>query len=88
MADEEKPGDEVVLGKKFAGEQFSTVRSAKDVEEAQALLAQYADEHAVPLSIYFQNRRITDPVKQSMMKAYTKVQKATMDAFDKIFATF
>ena len=85
---EEKPGDAVVLGKKFAGEQFSTVKSVKDIEEAQALAVQHDDEHAVPLSIYFQNRRITDPVKQSMMKAYTKVQKATMDAFDSIFASF
>jgi hypothetical protein len=80
--------DEPVLGKKWAGEKFPTVKSAADVVASQELQKEYVHENAVPLSVYFTKRRINDPVKQAMMFAFTKVRKATIEAFDEIFETF
>lgn len=78
----------IALGKKWSGEKFSTVRSTEDVVADRELQKQYDAPTAIPLSVYFAKRRITDPVKQSMMEAFTKVRKATEDAFDAIFETF
>lgn len=78
----------LVIGKKWAGEKFSTVVSLAEVEAVRELNKKYEHENAVPLSVYFQIRRISDPVTQSMMSVYTKVQKATLVAFDEIFSTF
>lgn len=82
-----KPGDPVVLGKKFVGERFPTIARAPDNDDAE-LLSQFDEPEAIPLSVYFMNRRITDPVKQAMMTAFTLVHRATVAAFDKIFETF
>lgn len=85
----EKPGDEVILGKKFPGEKFSTVRDAKEAAELAAedqLRAQHPQ--AMPLSVYFSHKRIHDPMVQSMMEAYTKVRTATLETFDSIFKAF
>ena len=89
MTDEkDKPGSEVVLGKKFAGEKFATVKSADDEAAKQEEAAQFDVEGAVPIETYFMNKRITDPVWISMMRSYTHVRRATMAAFDKIFEKF
>lgn len=85
---EKKHTEDVVLGKKFAGEKFSTVKSADDIAAERKLQEDYAHENAVPLSVYFSNRRITDLTQQRMMESFTKVRKATMEAFDEIFAKF
>jgi len=88
VATKKQDTEEVILGKKFAGEKFPTVKSAEDVAAERELQKQFEHENAVPLSVYFTIRRITDPVKQAMMEAYTKVRKATLEAFDEIFETF
>lgn len=85
----EKPGDEVILGKKFPGERFSTVRSAKETAEQIALQKEFGDHpEAMPLTVYFSHRRIHDSTMQAMMTAYTKVRKATLATFDAIFKDF
>lgn len=86
---EEKPGDAVILGKKFAGETFCTIKSMDHVREEMALHAKHGTHpEAMPLSVYFANKRITDPVTQAMMTAHTKVRQATVAVFDAIFANF
>lgn len=89
MAKGNRQTEEVVLGKKFAGEKFSTVRSVADVEEVEKLNAKYASEpNALPLSVYMANRGHIDPVLVAMMKAHTKVHTASTESFDKIFHSF
>ncbi len=88
MADSTRNVNEVILGKKFQSEKFSTIRSAADVEEDQKLQEKYKHEHAQPLHVYFQIRGHTDHTLQAMMSAYTKVRSATLEAFDDIFHSF
>lgn len=85
----DKPGSEIILGKKYPGEQFSTVKSAAQVVEEQEVQKPFEHENAVPIEVYFKHRRIdSDPVRHAAMLAFTKVRKATMEAFDSIFAKF
>jgi DnaJ-class molecular chaperone len=84
----EKPGDEVILGKKFAGEKFSTVRSAANVLADHELQKSYDHPNAVPIEVYFVKHRVNDPVQRAMMLASTKIRKATIEAFDDIFHSF
>ena len=84
----DKP-DQIVLGKKFPGEKFSTIVSVDAIAEQQAADAPYVDaENTMLLDVYLANHRINDPVRIAMMKAFTKVRKATVEAFDEIFSTF
>ncbi len=78
----------VRLGKKFKGEKFVTIKTAEMLEEAEVLRKRYADPHAVTLTAYFVHKRIRNPVQQASMSAYTKVRRATVKAFDEIFAKF
>lgn len=81
--------EEVILGKKFPGEKFSTVRSTEDVIADHELQSQYANEsNAIPLSVYFVIRGHSDPVLQRMLESHTKVRTATKEAFDKLFHSF
>jgi len=92
MADSKLPGtrqtEEVILGKKFQGETFVTVKSAAQVEEVAKLHETYAHEHAVPIEAYFSIRGHNEPHMRSMLLAYTQVRKATVEAFDDIFHLF
>lgn len=88
MASKKQDTEDVVLGKKFPGEKFSTVRSAEEIAATNEENKKYDVENAVPIDAYFMKRRITDPVKKAMMEAYTKVRKATVEAFDEIFDKF
>lgn len=81
--------EEVILGKKFAGEKFSTVRSAADVIADHELQAKFRNEpNAVPITVYFTIRGHVDPTLQRMLMAHIKVKTATLEAFDKLFHSF
>lgn len=84
---EEKPGDEVVLGKKWSGEKFPTIASVA-THDARVKDKLNTDENAVTLDTYFSNKRIIDPTRRAMMAAFTKTRKATVAAFDEIFSSF
>jgi hypothetical protein len=87
--DKPKTGSvEVIRGKKFAGERFSTIGSAEEIAANRELQKQYDHANAIPLSVYLVNKRITDPVQTKMMEAHTKVRKATTEAFDGIFKSY
>ena len=89
MADEStRQHEEVILGKKFAGEKFSTVRSTEDVVAEQKIQDEHAHPNAVPLSVYCMIRGHHDKVLVAMLEAHTKVRTATLEAFDKIFKSF
>ena len=93
MADDEKSpvkmgAEPVILGKKWAGEKFSTVRSAEAVAAIHKLQAEYDVEGAVPIEAWFNARNQREPTMIAAMLAYTSIRKATHDAFDEIFATF
>jgi hypothetical protein len=85
---QEKPGDEVKLGKKYAGEKFSTVVSAAQLTETRAEQAKHEGPNAITIEMYFSIMRITDPVKQSMMRACTSLTRASKEAFDDVFRSF
>lgn len=87
-ASEDAPTPPARLGKKFQGEKFVTVKTAAMVEADTKLQQKYADPHAVTLTAYFVHKRIRNPVQQAGMAAYTKVRRATVKAFDDIFAKF
>jgi len=85
----DQPGDEVKLGKKFAGEKFATIKSMADIEEEIGLRQLYGEHpEAMSIEAYFSHRRIHDPIHQSMRLAFTKVRIATVFVFDDIFSTF
>lgn len=78
----------VVLGKKWAGEKFSTVVSVEELAETHKLQAFYDTENAVPIEAWFIARGHRDHTMQASMRAYTKIRKATHEAFDDIFDKF
>lgn len=83
---DEKPGDAVQLGKKFAGEKFPTVRA---VDQTEAQLQTYANaDDAIPIEAYFASVRVTDDVRKAMMLVHTKIRKAPRSVFDTVFETF
>lgn len=87
--EEKTIGTEPVLhGKKWSTEKFSTVRSAETIAKLKEEQAKYEDPNAIPLSVYFANRRVNDLVQRSMMEAFTPIRKATQEAFDEIFKNF
>ena len=75
-------------GKKWAGQKHVTTRTAADVVDERSLQAKYAHPNAVTLDGYFTRKGVRDPVKRAAMMAYTKVRRATVAAFDEIFAKF
>lgn len=88
MSNDTRQSEEVILGKKFPGEKFATVRSAETVAAEQLLEASHAHENAIPLTVYFSIRGHHDPVLQRMLFEFTSIRTATKDAFDTIFAKF
>jgi len=88
MPSDTRQSEEVILGKKFPGEKFATIRSTEDIAVAQKLEAEHAHENAIPLTVYFNIRGHHDPVLQQMMLVYTPLRTATKEAFDKVFADF
>jgi hypothetical protein len=76
------------LGKKFRGEKFVTIKTAEMAAADAKLQKKYADPHAVTLIAYFVHKQIRNPVQQAGMTAYTRVRRATVQAFDEIFAKF
>lgn len=80
--------DPLVLGKKSRTEQFSTVKTAEQVQEEQDINKEHDAPDAVTLEAYFSLKGIRNPTKRAMMVAYTKVKRATVAAFDEIFSTF
>lgn len=86
--DEDAPTPSVRLGKKFKGEKFVTVTTSEMVEADTKLQQQYAAPNAVTLTAYFVHKQIRNPVQQASMAAYTRVRRATVQAFDEIFAKF
>ena len=84
----ELPGLPPLGSKTYKGQRSVQVATAETVAANMKLQAAYEDVHAVPLSTYFALRGIKDPVFQGAMMTYTKVRRATLTAFDQIFATF
>lgn len=84
----EKKSEAPAVGRKWKGEPFPAVKTVEQVQEENALRAQYADDNAMSIEAYFVHKRIRNPVMQAAMAAYTKVRKATVAAFDEIFSTF
>ncbi len=76
------------LGKKFKGQKFVTIKTSEMVEAETKLNQKYAGPNAVTLTAYFVHRSIRNPVQQASMAAYTKVKRATVQDFDKIFEKF
>lgn len=81
--------DQPKIGKKYPGDRFPTSQSPEDViadRKAQEPFASMPD--AVSLDAYFSIVGITNPVAQAGMRAYTKVRKAPVSEFKKIFETY
>lgn len=76
--------------KEWKGQVFMPTQTASDVKEQLDLQKQYNKPGAVPLEVYFSQRRIRG-VKADMMRAYNKagkIQRATMEDWDALFKSF
>jgi len=79
------PATRPVVGRQFPGQQHYAVTLPEEEAARVELQKQYDDPNAVPLNVYFSVKQIRNPVMQASMRAYTKVERATVDAWDEIF---
>lgn len=75
-------------GKTWKGQKFPPSRTVEDVQEQSEAQKLYDKEGAVSLAVYFSTKGIRNPVSQAGMRAYTNIQRATVEDWDAIFATF
>lgn len=84
MSEDSKP----VLGKQWRGQSTVPVRTAEDLAADQLVQKEYAKPDAISLDTYLSMRGVRDPAFLAGMKAYTVVRHATVEDWQKIFATY
>ncbi len=85
MDDKSNPG---ATGKTWKGQKFPPSRTVEDVQEQAEAQKPYDKEGAISLVVYFATKGIRNPVSQAGMRAFTNIQRATVEDWDAIFATF
>lgn len=76
------------MAKRWKGDQFSPKTTVEEIQEVQRLNKEYADENAILLETYCSIKGIRDIPTMEGMRAFTKITKATREAWDQIFKTF
>lgn len=80
--------DKPATGKTYKGQSNYPVKTEADVAAEAAAQAPYNKEGAVSFKTYCAMKGIADPVMQAGMRAYTLVQRATVQDWDAIFKTY
>jgi hypothetical protein len=75
-------------GKTFKGQTFPPVRTVESVQEAADAQKPFDKPGAVALAVYFAQKGIRNPVSQAGMRAFTSIQRATVEDWDAIFKSF
>jgi hypothetical protein len=75
-------------GKTFKGQTFPPVRTVESVQAASDAQKPFDKPGAVSLAVYFAQSGIRNPVMQAGMRAFTSIQRATVEDWDAIFKSF
>jgi len=76
------------LGKSYKGQKFAPVRTEESISAGAEAQKVYDKPSAMSLDVYFVTKRITSPVHQAGMRAFTSIRRATVEDWDLIFKSF
>lgn len=76
------------LGKSYRGQTFVPIESPAGIAVRDAIQKDFDVVDAVPIEVYFRVRGYESPHVRAAMLAYTMVRRATLEAWDRIFATY
>jgi len=76
------------LGTSYRGQPHPVLKTPEMVQAEIDAQAPYNKEGAVPLQTYCATRGMRDPVMYAGMRAYTVIERATLEDWDAIFKDF
>lgn len=79
---------EITKGKKYRTDNFPAKTTVEEIKEQQEEQKKYDHPDAVPLETYCAMKGIRDIPTMEGMRAYTKIKRAQVVDWDKIFEGF